>query len=158
VSADDERRPVLESIEIDSRTNLLVMRWIRFLMDRVGPDSLPALFGYYREIGWIGEEVEEYLGIVSEGTRPSEVEPGSERLIYEAVGEDNILVSGKQTKQRSKKQRKPEGEWKLTAEDHLTSWWFVLEISGVLIDKNLWHELGQRIDAFEQGFDEFCRI
>ena len=156
MSADDERRPVLESIDIDSRTNLLVMRWIRFLMDRVGPEFLPDLFEYYREIGWISEEVEEYLGTVSDGTKPSEFEPGSERVIYEAVGEDNILVGKQQTKQRPKK--KPSEDWKLTAEEHLTSWWFVLEISGALIDKNLWHELGQRIDLFEQGFDEFCRI
>ncbi|UCE90755.1 MAG: hypothetical protein JSV90_04775 [Methanobacteriota archaeon] len=155
---EQERPPVVDTIDADSKTNMVVMRWIRFLLDRMEPDALPELFRYYARIGWISEDVEGYLVMVSEGTRPPEEEPEPE-LLYEEVRDQSLLVTKKEPKRKSKKGRRPADEgWKLTPEDHLKSWMFVLEIAGISTDRNLWCELGQKIDMFEDGLDEYCRI
>ncbi|HIH00560.1 TPA: hypothetical protein HA259_00505 [Thermoplasmata archaeon] len=155
---EEDRPPVVETIEMDSKTNMVMMRWIKFLLDRMEPDSLPELFSYYARIGWISEEVESYLVMVSEGAKPPEEEPESE-LVYEEVQDQNLLVTRKETKKKSGKGRKPADDaWKLSPDDHLKSWMFVLEIAGIHTDRNLWCELGQKIDMFESGVDDYCRI
>ena len=154
---EEERPPVVESIEADSKTNMVVMRWIKFLLDRMDPEALPELFNYYSRIGWISEEVESYLVMVSEGTKPPEAEEETE-LVYEEVRDQNLLVTKRESKKKPRKGRKSDDEWKLTPDDHLKSWMFVLEIAGIHTDRNLWCELGQKIDMFEGGMDDYCRI
>ena len=149
---------VVETIDADSKTNMVVMRWIKFLLDRMEPDDLPDLFQYYARIGWISGEVEGYLVLVSEGTKAPEEEDEPE-LVYEEVRDQNLLVTKKETKKRPRKGRKSSDErWKLSPDDHLKSWMFVLEIAGIRTDRNLWCELGQKIDMFESGLDDYCRI
>lgn len=153
-----DRPPVVETIDTDSKTNMVVMRWIKFLLERMDPDALPELFHYYARIGWISEDVEGYLVMVSEGTRPPEDEPEPE-LVYEEVRDQSLLVTKRETKKKSRRGRKPaDDDWKLSPDDHLKSWMFVLEIAGIRTDRNLWCELGQKIDMFESGLDDYCRI
>ncbi|MDH3365485.1 MAG: hypothetical protein OEM29_05735 [Thermoplasmata archaeon] len=156
--SDDERPPVLERLEVDSRTNLVTMRWIRFLMERTSPEALPELFQYYYRIGWISEEVEEYLVTVAEGFKEPEPE-GEIGMLYEPIEDQNLLVTKPAAKKKPRKRKdESDDEWRLTPEDHLKSWMFVLEIAGVETDKNLWYELRQKIDFLEDGLDDYCRI
>ena len=155
---EQDRPPVVEAIDTDSKTSMVVMRWIKFLLDRMEPDDLPELFQYYTRIGWISEEAEGYLTLVSEGMRAPEDEEEPE-LVYEEVRDQNLLVTKKETKKKPRKGRKAADEqWKLSPDDHLKSWMFVLEIAGIHTDRNLWCELGQKIDMFEGGLDDYCRI
>ncbi|HUV61982.1 MAG TPA: FlaD/FlaE family flagellar protein [Thermoplasmata archaeon] len=155
---DHERPPVLDRIDVDSRTNLIIMRWIRFLMEKTSLEAIPELFQYYYRIGWISEEVEEYLVTVSEGFRLPEPND-EEEMLYEAVEDQNLLVTKSSTKKKPMKRKAgPDEEWRLTSEDHLKSWLFVLEIAGFETDKNMWYELRQKIDFLEDGLDDYCRI
>lgn len=158
MAGESEQRPFLDRIEVDSRTTLIVMRWMRFLAERAEPESLPDLFGYYSRIGWISEEVKDYLLAVADGTRP--VEPLFDQDTAEKeVGDRSLVVVSKQGQQRSGKRKEPDAvDWRLDPNDHLKSWMFVMEIAGSTTDKNLWCELGHKLDRFESGVDEFCRI
>ncbi len=155
---DEERPPVLDRLEIDSRTNLITLRWIRFLIERTSMEAIPELFQYYYRIGWISEEVEEQLVTIAEGVKLPEPESDTE-IVYEAVDDQNLLVTKPSAKKKPKRRKgDPTEEWRLAPEDHLKSWMFVLEIAGVETDKNLWYELRQKIDFLEDGLDDYCRI
>ena len=150
--------PVLERLAIDSRTNMVTMRWIGFLIDRTGLESLPELFRYYCSIGWISEEVEVHLSTIADGLKAPEFEeePG---LVYEEVEDQNILVTKTTPKKRPGRQKKAsEEDWRMTPEDHIKSWLFLLEIAGIETDKNMWYELRRKVDQLESGLDEYCRI
>jgi flagellar protein FlaD len=155
---DNERPPALDRLEVDSRTNLITMRWIRFLIERTSQQAIPELFQYYYRIGWISEEVEEYLVTVAEGFKEPEPEDDVD-MVYETVEDQNLLVTRPSAKKKPRKRKTDaDEEWRLTPEDHLKSWMFVLEIAGVETDKNLWYELRQKIDFLEDGLDDYCRI
>lgn len=156
--AEEHRPPVLERLEVDSRTNMVTMRWIGFLIDKTSLGALPELFRYYCSIGWIGEEVEVHLSTIADGLKAPEPEdePG---LVYEEIEDQNILVTKTGVKKRPEKRKDASSDdWKMTPEDHLKSWLFVLEIAGIETDKNLWYELRQKTDFLESGLDDYCRI
>ena len=150
--------PVLERLTIDSRTNMATMRWIGFLIEQTSLEALPELFRYYCSIGWISEEVEVHLSMIAEGLKAPEPEEEPE-LIYEEVQDQNILVTKPVSKKRTKKRKDDsDDDWKMTPEDHIKSWLFVLEIAGIETDRNQWYELRRKIDILESGLDEYVRI
>ncbi|UCE81043.1 MAG: hypothetical protein JSV94_00995 [Methanobacteriota archaeon] len=149
---------VLERIVVDSRTNLVTMRWIGFLIDKAGLEALPELFRYYCSIGWISEEVEIHLSTVADGLK-APIHEDEPELVYEEIEDRNILVTKTGVKKKPKKGEVDSADdWRLTPEDHLKSWLFILEIAGIGTDKNLWYELRQKMDFLERGLDEYCQI
>ena len=50
-------KPILDHVKKDYLTTVLVMRWIEFLFERVKRDKITLVLDYYKEIGWITEEV-----------------------------------------------------------------------------------------------------
>ena len=75
------------------------------------------------------------------------------------VEDHELLVVKKRPQRKTKKSEdSDEADWRLDPDDHIRSWMFIMEIAGVPADKNLWCDLGLRLDRFEAGLDEFCRI
>lgn len=151
---------VVEYITVDFRTNLVVMRWLTFLLEKVKREALPDLFGYYERIGWICEGVKAYLVQVSEGTKPSERLPDEEVVVDEDVVDHAIILSKEPVRGRKKgaEPEEPVTGWQLTPEDHIKSWAFLMEIKGEPVDKNLWCDLETRLDSFEFNVEEYYRI
>jgi len=153
---EEYRRSALEYMGVDFRTNLVVMRWLTFLLEKVRREALPDLFGYYERIGWISERVKTMLVQMSEGARPSDRLPQEEIVIDQDVEDHSLLLS----KEPVGGPRRPPEEtgWQLTPEDHIKSWAFLMEIKGEPVDKNLWCDLETRIDSFEFSVEEYYRI
>lgn len=155
---ESDRQAFLDRIDVDSRTNLTIMRWIRFLTERTEPEALSELFRYYNRIGWIGDEVEAYLVAVANGTKPSEQTFDQDEREKEVEDHELLVVKKRPQRKPKKDEDSEEVDWRLDPDDHIRSWMFIMEIAGVPADKNLWCDLGQRLDRFEGGLDEFCRI
>jgi archaellum component FlaD/FlaE len=148
--------PAVQTVPIDSRTNLIVMRLLSFLMDRIDPTVIPELFDFYRRIGWLGKAAAEYLSAVSEGTKP-EALPEEEAFAEEDL-EDHNLVIKKGPEPDEEEVEVEEADWRLTPEDHIKCWMFMMEIAGVDIDKNTWCEVEERIGRFERELSDYYRM
>jgi len=158
----DDREAVLEYMTVDFRTNLVVMRWLAFILQRMDREEVPKLFGYYQRIGWIGKDIEEKLSQIAEGTKTPEKADEEELLLQEEEVEEHNLVLTKEPKVPPPPPRKtpvkPAVDWQLTPQDHIKSWAFIMEIKGEPVDKNLWWDLEQRIDTYEFNIEEYYRI
>ena len=49
--------PMLENINNDAETSIVLLNWVEFLMEKVGRNNLMDVLDYYTEIGWIGDGV-----------------------------------------------------------------------------------------------------
>lgn len=47
----------LQTIPSDPESIIIVMKWLSFMVDRIGKRSLPDVLGYYVDIGWISDDV-----------------------------------------------------------------------------------------------------
>jgi flagellar protein FlaD len=154
----EKRISVLENIEVDSRTNLIMMRWLSFLMDRLEQEAIPHLLDFYCRIGWMGEKAAKYLSEVADGTKPL---PPIEADLADArvLGEEAAHAGKRQLSRiRKGKQETEDVDWRLTPDDHMKSWMFIMEIAGLDVDKNIWVEAEQRMGRFERELAEYYRL
>jgi flagellar protein FlaD len=49
--------PMLQNINNNPETSVVLLNWVEFLMEKVGRNNLMDVLDYYTEIGWIGEGV-----------------------------------------------------------------------------------------------------
>jgi archaellum component FlaD/FlaE len=47
----------LEQIPQDPESIVVIMKWLQYLVERVGKNNLPDVLGYYVDIGWISDDV-----------------------------------------------------------------------------------------------------
>lgn len=63
----------------DPESIVVIMKWLQYLVDRIGKNNLPDALGYYVDIGWISEDVRfdllNYSKGITEGPTPSGVHP-----------------------------------------------------------------------------------
>ena len=149
-----KRISVLENIEVNSRTNLVIMRWLSFLMDRIEQEAIPLLFDFYSRIGWIGDEAAEYLSAVAEGAKP----PTSVDSDLIDAQMPNEVPTRSSRRSRKGRQETEEIDWRLTPDDHMKSWMFIMEVAGQDVDKNIWVEAEQRMGRFERELAEYYRL
>jgi archaellum component FlaD/FlaE len=101
-----------EEEKTDLSTDLWILKWTQFLLERVPQESIPNLMEYYRNLGWIDEEVEAKVKTYLEGAKP--VAPPIEAI--ETAGDMLITADGKAMGL---------DQWKLTIEDHTKSLEFI---------------------------------
>jgi archaellum component FlaD/FlaE len=101
-----------EEEKTDLSTDLWILKWTQFLLERVPQESIPNLMEYYRNLGWIDEEVEAKVKTYLEGAKP--VAPPIEAI--ETAGDMLITADGKAMGL---------DQWKLTIEDHAKSLEFI---------------------------------
>lgn len=152
---EEEREPALGSVPVDSRTNLIVMRMLSFLMDRVDPVAIPQLLDFYRRIGWLGGQAAGYLSAVSEGTKP-DAPPEEEELAKEKLEDHRPAAKKGAPPEEGLEEEEP--DWRLTPEDHIKCWMFITEIAGIDVDRNIWCEVEERIGRFERELADYYRV
>jgi len=174
-----DERPMLNYLSMDSRSNLLVLRWLAFLLERVPQKELPQLFDYYRRIGWIGKDVRDKLAQISEGVKPDQegLPPSGELEEYELaleLAEHSLLLERGQGKGMKKPSGRPprrqvlgEGQepraqaasgWQLTVDDHLRSWMFITELTGEVVDRNLWEEVDRHARRIHEDLRRYYEV
>ncbi|NJE04847.1 flagellar protein [Thermococcus sp. M36] len=97
----------LERIPTDMVSTMMALKWLGFLIDRVGMQNLENVLEFYYQIGWISEEVLYTLLRYAEGIRPHH---------------------------RESDWRPDE---KLTIQDHLVSLLFIERLRGVRITREV---------------------
>jgi len=147
---------ILEKLNNDYITQILVLRWLEFLLQRVPRKHLPDILTYYRDIGWISDEVRVKLLTYARG-EDQNIErflslhesvddqlPGDTDIFEELGAEQQeksvILIHTTETQSQN-------APWRLTADDHLKSLMFILKIKGESVD-------AQRIKLLEDELDK----
>jgi len=65
----------LEKIPNDMVSTMMALKWLEFLIDRVGMQNLEDVLDFYYQIGWISEDVLYTMLRYAEGIRPHHREP-----------------------------------------------------------------------------------
>ncbi|HEC94806.1 MAG TPA: hypothetical protein ENI45_02430 [Thermoplasmatales archaeon] len=77
----------LASIPGDPESIVVVMKWLQYLVDKVGKSRVPEVLNYYVDVGWITEEAKMKLLEYCEGITGRE---GSETDASELLAKDHI--------------------------------------------------------------------
>jgi len=151
----EDGEAALESIWVDSRSNIIAMRWLSFLLDRMDPTAMPELFNFYRRIGWLGKQAAAYMSALAGGSKP-EAPPEGQALMEEDIEDHNLLI--RRETNPGEEPETDEAEWRLTPEDHIKCWMFMMEIAGMDVDRNTWVEVDERISRFERRLADYYRV
>ena len=114
--------PLLE-IPNDPERVVVLMKWLQFLVDKVGKDNLTDILEYYVDIGWISEKIVMNLIEYSEGIT-EEKEP-----------------------------REFTGNNDLQAKDHIQSLLFIQQLKGQQPDSYFLHRIERRINKMTKNLN-----
>lgn len=146
---DSSRKPVLERLPKDYLSVVLVMRWIEFLMERVVRDKISLVLDYYKDIGWISEDVKSTIMSYARGENQDITRMDMNLGDFE---DDSIPMPSQVTEYRRV------DDWRLTAEDHLKSLLFVQMIAGLPVDKDRLSSLEQVITKIKRSLEGFHSV
>ncbi len=114
----------LEKIPQDMASTLIALKWLGFLIDRVGMQNLEQVLEFYYEIGWISEDVLNTMLKYANGTKPHHREPNW----------------------------RPED--KLTIQDHLISLLFIERLRGVKITREILDSIEREMKVINRVLEE----
>ncbi|NJE13534.1 FlaD/FlaE family flagellar protein [Thermococcus sp. LS2] len=126
--AEEPKKARLEKIPEDIVSTMIALKWLGFLIDRVGIQNLERVLEFYYEIGWISENVLNTLLRYAKGTRPHHRDP----------------------------EWKPAE--KLTVQDHLVSLLFIERLKGLRITRDVLDKLERELKMLEKTLDEFYGV
>ncbi|ALM75358.1 FlaD/FlaE family flagellar protein [Thermococcus barophilus] len=126
--AEEPKKARLEKIPEDIVSTMIALKWLGFLIDRVGIQNLERILEFYYEIGWISENVLNTLLRYAKGTRPHHRDP----------------------------EWKPAE--KLTVQDHLVSLLFIERLRGLRITRDVLDKLERELKMLEKTLDEFYGV
>lgn len=154
----DGREPLLASLPPGFRTELVAMRWLRFLLENIEVEALPSLMAYYARIGWIGKDVEQAMVERVQGTLAPAESEYVEDLDEDEIEAHELVLAKKPSGGKKAKVEEVAMGWQLSPEDHIKSLMFIMELRGEPVEKNELLELEQRIDRFESDMEEYYRV
>ncbi len=149
---DSSRKPILQRLPKDYLSVVLVMRWIEFLMERVVRDKLSLVLDYYKDIGWISEDVKSTIMSYARGENQDVTRMDMNLGDFQDFEDDNIPMPSQVTEYRRV------DDWRLTAEDHLKSLLFVQMIAGIPVDKDRLSSLEQVITKIKRSLEGFHSV
>jgi len=126
--AEEPRKARLETLPEDIVSTMIALKWLGFLIDRVGIQNLESVLEFYYNIGWISEKVLNTLLRYAKGTRPHHRDP----------------------------EWKPSE--KLTVQDHLISLLFIERLKGLRITRDVLDKLEREVKILEKTLDEFYGV
>jgi len=142
------KRPFLTHIKHDYLTLVLVMRWIEFLLERTVRDRLSLVLDYYRDIGWISDEVKTEILSYARGEMQDVTKYMPQEEAKELLPADiSPNVSYKKV-----------DDWRLSADDHLKSLLFIMKIADINVDRDKLNSLEQIIQRFKEDLKNFHGI
>lgn len=74
----EEDMQPLEHIPSDPESIVVIMKWLQYLVDKVGKNNLPDVLGYYVDICWISDDVRLDLISYSKGITELPAQPGTQ--------------------------------------------------------------------------------
>jgi len=147
---DSSRKPILEALPKDYLSVVLVLRWIEFLLERVVRDKISLVLDYYKDIGWISENVKSTVMSYARGENQDVM--GMDLNLSEFADAADIQLPSQATEYRRV------DDWRLTAEDHLKSLLFVQMIAGIPVDKDRLSSLEQVITKVKRSLEGFHSV
>jgi len=149
IFGEDRKKPILAHIEKDYLTLVLVMRWIEFLFERIQRDKISLVLDYYRDLGWISEDVKSEIMAYARG----EMQDVTKYMEHEEVQDDAIEEEPAPPFGYKKVE-----DWRLSADDHLKSLLFIMKIAGREVNKDALNSLELTIKKFKQSLEGFHGI
>ncbi|DAC72473.1 MAG TPA: hypothetical protein DSN98_05110 [Thermoplasmata archaeon] len=73
----EENMQPLEQIPGDPESIVVIMKWLQYLVDRIGKNNLADVLGYYVDIGWISDDVRLDLIDYSKGITEEPAQTGT---------------------------------------------------------------------------------
>lgn len=122
------RKYRLEKLPDDMISTMIALKWLGFLMERVGVQNLENVLEYYYELGWISEEVLNDLLKYAKGTKPHYREPDW----------------------------KPAD--KLTIQDHVISLLFIERLRGTRVSREVLDMLEREMKLITKAIEEFYGV
>jgi flagellar protein FlaD len=68
----------LEHIPSDPESIVVIMKWLQYLVEKIGKNNLPDVLGYYVDIGWISDDVRLDLISYSKGITGEPAQAGTQ--------------------------------------------------------------------------------
>lgn len=116
--------PLLE-IRTDPESIVVLMKWLQYLVEKIGKTQLPDVLGYYVDIGWISEDVRLDLLNYSKG------------IIEENKGEARRDSANLPTK------------------DHLQSLLFIQKLKGIQVDERFVYRIDREIEKLAKSLETY---
>ena len=113
--------PALQEIPNDPERIVVLMKWLQFLVDKVGNDNLSDVLDYYVDIGWISDKIVTNLIEYSEGV--------TEEKKHKESAEKNDLQ----------------------ANDHIQSLLFIQRLKGRQPDNYFLHRIERKINKMTKN-------
>lgn len=137
-------KPILQKIKQDYSSTVLVMRWIEFMFERVKRDKMSLLLDYYKDVGWISDNIKSQVMGYARGEIQDILAYEEETITTEHFQPNAVPVDYKKV-----------NDWRLSAEDHLKSLLFITRISGKEVNKDHLNSLEQEIMTFKRSLEAF---
>jgi archaeal flagellar protein FlaD len=120
-----ENMQPLHHINNDPESIVIIMKWLQYLVDKVGKNNLADALGYYVDIGWISEDVRFDLINYSKG-----------------ITEEYTQEEGGNASQ-------------LPAKDHIQSLLFIQKIKGVHLDDRFLNKIERDMEKIVRSLEEY---
>ncbi|CAD6491957.1 MAG: Archaeal flagella protein [Candidatus Argoarchaeum ethanivorans] len=120
--------PRLVKINEDVKSVIVMLKWIEFLMEKVGRENLIHTLEFYVDIGWIGDEIFSQIITYAKG------------MNIPQQNSDCIFTS------------------ELTAKDHIQSLLFIERLRGNEIDRQMISMLDREVASIKKGSEEIYGI
>ena len=124
-SADQDGLQPLEAIPSDPESIVIVMKWLSYMVERIGKRNLPDVLGYYVDIGWISDDVRLDLINYSKG------------IIEEP---------------RPETQQTPTA---LPTKDHLQSLLFIQKLKGIHLDDRFLCKIDREMERMTKSLEQY---
>lgn len=125
VPLQDEIEP-LTMIPNDPENIVVLMKWLQYLVDKLGKNQLPDVLGYYADIGWISDDVRFDIINYSKG------------------------ITNNNTKKETEKTSS-----NLSTKDHIQSLLFIQRLKGRQIDDRFMFRLDREIEKMAKSIEDY---
>jgi flagellar protein FlaD len=87
VTLQEEMEPLLE-ISNDPESVVVLMKWLQYLVDKLGKNNLPNILGYYVDVDWISDDVR--LDLIKYSKGITDAEEGTKKGTTNLSTKDHI--------------------------------------------------------------------
>ena len=122
---EEEMHPLLE-IPNDPESIIVLMKWLQYLVDKIGKTHLPDVLGYYVDIDWISDDVRLDLIKYSKG----------------------VTEEGSKTATRKESSNLP-------TRDHLQSLLFIQKLKGIQLDERFMRRIDREMEKMTKSLDDY---
>ncbi|MFO8050251.1 MAG: FlaD/FlaE family flagellar protein [Thermoplasmatota archaeon] len=87
---EEEQEEIDEWGSPDLESEGWTLRWTKFLIEKVGKDGLERALDYYKDLGWIDEDIAEKILEISRGTKGKKIRSDGKKRSWRMDAEDHV--------------------------------------------------------------------